>query len=172
MDIILLRRVEKLGQMGDVVNVAPGFFRNFLFPRGLADRATKERIGQFEADKSYIEAENLREKQEAQNVAGRMNNIILTFIRPAGDTGLLYGSVRTQEIATEMNQQGFKIDRTQVLIKQPIKSLGIHKVDLMLHAEVKLEILLNIALTPEEAANQLNKNNTNNKTTEDNVVLN
>lgn len=159
MDIILLRRVEKLGQMGDIVNVAPGFFRNFLFPRGLADRASSTRIAEFESNKAYIEAENLKEKQEAQSVADKMQGVMLTFIRSAGETGLLYGSVRTQEIAVELENQGYKVERTQVSIKQPIKSLGIHKVDIVLHPEVRVEIQLNIALTPEEAENQSAKLN-------------
>lgn len=155
MEIILLRRVEKLGQMGDIVNVAPGFFRNFLFPRGFADRATKDRIDQFQAQRAQIEAQNLKERQEAEKVATKMEGIVLNFVRSAGETGHLYGSIRTTDIVAAMADQKFDVSRNQIVIENPIKTLGIHTAYLVLHPEVKVPLTLNIALSDEEAQAQL-----------------
>lgn len=155
MEIILLRRVEKLGQMGDIVKVAPGFFRNFLFPRGFADRATKDRIQQFEEQKAVIEAQNLKERQEAEKIAAKMEGTILNFVRSAGETGHLYGSIRTSDIVAAMADAKFDVSRNQIVIETPIKTLGVHTVYLVLHPEVKLPLTLNIALSDEEAEAQL-----------------
>jgi large subunit ribosomal protein L9 len=155
MQVILLHRVEKLGQMGDIVNVAPGYFRNYLFPRQFADRATKQRIELFQQQKAHLEAENLKNKQEAEKVARKMDGLTLTFIRTAGETGQLYGSVRTKDIAEEILTQGFTINRNQVFIEHPIKTIGLHQVYVVLHPEVKVPVTLNIALSEEEAMNQM-----------------
>lgn len=154
MQVILLNRVEKLGQMGDVVTVAPGFFRNYLYPRKLADRATKERIAEFASKRALYEAENLKTRQEAEKLAVKMGDVSLTFIRTAGETGHLYGSVRTKDIAEELAKVGYSVNRNQVHIEHPIKTLGIHTVYVILHPEVKVPVTLNIALTEEEAMNQ------------------
>lgn len=154
MEVILLQRVEKLGQMGDVVNVAPGYFRNYLFPRKFADRATKDRLERFKLEKAHLEAENLKNRQEAEKVAKRMEGIGLTFIRSAGDTGQLYGSVRTKDIADEIKTQGFTINSNQVLIEHPIKTIGLHQVYIVLHPEVRVPVTLNIAMSEEEAMAQ------------------
>ena len=157
MDVILLQRVEKLGQMGDIVTVKPGFARNYLIPKGFADRATKERLAHFETMKKQLEADNLKQKQDAEAVAKNMEGLTLTFIRSAGDTGHLYGSVRTQDIAESVIDAGFTIARTQVHIETPIKTLGLHTVYVILHPEVRVNVTLNIAKTDEEARNQLAK---------------
>jgi large subunit ribosomal protein L9 len=155
MQVILLQRVEKLGQMGDIVNVAPGFFRNYLFPRKFADRATKQRIEVFQQQKAQLEADNLKNRKEAETIAKKMEGLSLMFIRSAGETGQLYGSVRTKDIAEEIRQQGFTINRNQVLIEHPIKTIGLHEVYVVLHPEVKVPVTLNIALSEEEAMTQL-----------------
>lgn len=155
MQVILLQRVEKLGQMGDIVNVAPGFFRNYLFPRQFADRATKQRLELFQQQKAQLEADNLKNRQDAEKVAKRMDGLSLMFIRPAGDTGHLYGSVRTKDIADEIRQQGFTISRSQVVIEHPIKTIGLHQVYIVLHPEVRVPVTLNVALSEEEAMNQM-----------------
>jgi LSU ribosomal protein L9P len=158
MDVILLQRVEKLGQMGDIVTVKPGFARNYLIPKGYADRATKERLAHFETMKKQLEAENLKQKQEADAVAKKMEGLTLTFIRSAGETAQLYGSVRPQDIAEGVIDAGFTISRTQVHIETPIKTLGLHTVYVVLHPEVRVAVTLNIAKTEEEARNQLASN--------------
>ena len=155
MEIILLRRVEKLGQMGEIVKVAPGFFRNFLFPRGFADRATKDRIAQFEEQKAVIEAQNIKERQEAEKIAARMEGTTLNFIRSAGETGHLYGSIRTSDVVAAMADAKFDVSRNQIVIETPIKTLGVHTVYLVLHPEVKMPLTLNIALSEAEADAQL-----------------
>lgn len=155
MQVILLQRVDKLGQMGEIVNVAPGYFRNYLFPRKFADRATKQRIEIFQQQKAQLEADNIQNRQEAEKISKRMEGLSLMFIRPAGESGQLYGSVRTKDIADEIRQQGFTINRNQVLIEHPIKTLGLHKVYIVLHPEVKVPVQLNIALSEEEAMTQL-----------------
>lgn len=156
MQVILLRRVEKLGQMGDLVDVKPGFFRNFLFPRGFADRASESKIQWFKEQKAQLEAENLATQKEAETLAAKMSGLTLTFIRPAGETGHLYGSIRTKEIVEAVVEGGFTINRSQVFIEHPIKTLGIHTVYIVLHPDVRAPITLNIALSDDEALAQFN----------------
>ncbi len=151
MQIILLRRVEKLGQMGDVVAVKPGFARNFLLPKGYAVRASKENLAEFEAKRAQLEAENLKHKQDAEKVAAKMNGLSIVIIRAAGESGHLYGSIRPQDVAEQVTKEGFTINRTQVLLDQPIKELGLHKVRIALHPEVAEWITVNVALSEEEA---------------------
>lgn len=155
MDVILLRRVPKLGQMGDIVNVKPGYARNYLVPQGLADRATHERIEHFKHIKAQLEADNLKLKQDADKVATKMEGLTLTFIRTAAETGALYGSISTKEIAKAVTESGFTLTRKQVIIEKPIKSLGLHTIYVDLHPDVIVPVTLNIALTKEEARAQL-----------------
>lgn len=155
MEIILLRRVEKLGQMGDIVSVKAGFARNYLIPQGYADRATKERITYFEKIKKQLEAQNLKERQEAETIAKKMDNLLVTFIRSAGETGNLYGSVRTQDIAQAITEAGYTVTKNQIHIEHPIKTIGIHTIYVVLHPEVKVPVQLNIAMSQAEAQAQL-----------------
>lgn len=158
MEVILKKRIEKLGLMGDVVNVKPGFARNYLLRRGFADIATAEKIAEFENKRVHFEADNLHLKQEAEAVATKMQGLTVQLVRQAGDTGLLYGSVRSKDIVEAMAQQGFTISRDQVHIMQPIKTLGVHSIDIMLHPEVSVPIIIAVAMTAEEAAVLADKN--------------
>jgi large subunit ribosomal protein L9 len=154
MQVILLERIGRLGQMGDVVKVRPGFARNFLLPQGKALRATEENMQHFEKQRTQLEATNLQRKQEAEAVAGKLNGKRFTVIRQAGDTGQLYGSVSTRDVADAVTAGGFTIDRVQVLLDRPIKNLGLHDVRVSLHPEVEIKIAVNVARTEEEAARQ------------------
>jgi len=151
MQVILLERVAKLGQMGDVVDVKPGYARNYLLLQGKALTASKENIAQFEAQKAQLEARNLETKQEAEALAARLDGEKFVVIRQASDGGNLYGSVTTRDAATVATESGFTIDRKQVLIRQPIKELGLHDVEVHLHPEVMVHITLNVARSEEEA---------------------
>ncbi|MBV7393622.1 50S ribosomal protein L9 [Mameliella sediminis] len=151
MQVILLERVAKLGQMGDVVDVKPGYARNYLLLQGKALTASKENIASFEAQKAQLEARNLETKQEAEALAERLDGQKFVVIRSASDGGNLYGSVTTRDAATVATENGFSIDRKQVLIRQPIKELGLHEVEVHLHPEVMVTILLNVARSVEEA---------------------
>ncbi|MEM6576971.1 MAG: 50S ribosomal protein L9 [Pseudomonadota bacterium] len=154
MQVILLERVAKLGQMGDVVDVKPGFARNYLLLQGKALTASKENIASFEAQKAQLEARNLETKTEAEDLASRLDGKQFVVIRQASDGGNLYGSVSTRDAALVATEEGFSIDRKQVVIRQPIKTLGLHPVEISLHPEVVAEITLNVARSSEEAALQ------------------
>lgn len=154
MQIILLERIGRLGQMGDVVKVRDGFARNFLLPQGKALRATKENMARFETERSQLEASNLHRKQEAEAVAKKLNGLSFVVIRQAGDTGQLYGSVSTRDISDAVTAGGFTIDRVQVLLDRPIKTLGLHDVRVSLHPEVQIKVAVNVARTEEEAERQ------------------
>lgn len=151
MQVILLERVAKLGQMGDVVDVKPGFARNYLLLQGKALTASKENIASFEAQKAQLEARNLETKQEAEDMASRLDGKQFVVIRQASDGGNLYGSVSTRDAAIVATEEGFSLDRKQVVIRQPIKTLGLHAVEVHLHPEVEAQITLNVARSPEEA---------------------
>ncbi len=151
MDVILLERVAKLGQMGDVVTVKDGYARNFLLPKGKALRATPENIRHFEAQKAQLEAQNLERKAEAEAVAEKLDGQQFVVIRSASETGALYGSVTTRDAAAAATEGGFTIDRRQVVLARPIKELGLHSVTVVLHPEVEVTIQLNVARSPEEA---------------------
>jgi large subunit ribosomal protein L9 len=151
MQVILLERVAKLGQMGDVVDVKPGFARNYLLLQGKALTASKENIASFEAQKAQLEARNLETKKEAEALADRLGGQQFVVIRQASDGGNLYGSVTTRDAAEVATAEGFTIDRKQVLIRTPIKELGLHDVEVHLHPEVMVTIALNVARSPEEA---------------------
>jgi large subunit ribosomal protein L9 len=154
MQVILLERIGRLGQMGDVVNVKNGFARNFLLPQKKALRATPENLARFEKDRSQLEARNLELKKEAEAVAARLGGQSFIAIRQAGDTGQLYGSVTTRDIAEVVTAGGFSIDRRQVILDRPIKTLGLQGVRIALHPEVIVEVALNVARSQDEAERQ------------------
>ncbi|MGJ5618834.1 50S ribosomal protein L9 [Sulfitobacter sp. MF3-043] len=151
MQVILLERVAKLGQMGDVVDVKPGFARNFLLPQGKALSASKANIEAFEGRKSQLEAQNLESKKEADAMADKLNGQQFIVIRSASDAGALYGSVTTRDAAEAATEAGFTVDRKQVVLTAPIKELGLHDVSVVLHPEVEATIQLNVARSAEEA---------------------
>lgn len=154
MDVILLERIEKLGQMGDIVTVKPGFARNYLLPRKKALRATKDNIAFFEGQKAQLEAENLKRREEAEKVATRLDGMTVIMIRSAGDSGQLYGSVTARDIADGVTAGGVTIDRSQVVMDSPIKALGLHDMRVALHPEVIANVVINVARSEEEAARQ------------------
>ena len=151
MEVILLERVAKLGQMGDVVTVKPGYARNYLPLQGKALTASKENIAQFEAQKAQLEANNLETKKEAEALAQRIDGEVFVVIRSASDGGNLYGSVTPRDVAAVTTEAGYTVERKQVIIPLPIKELGMHNVDIYLHPEVEVQITLNVARSPEEA---------------------
>ena len=151
MQVILLERVAKLGQMGDVVDVKAGYARNFLLPQGKALTASKSNIADFEAQKAQLEARNLETKQEAQDLAGRLDGQQFIVIRQASDGGNLYGSVTPRDAAEAATEAGFSVDKKQIVIISPIKELGLHSVSVKLHPEVDATIQLNVARSEEEA---------------------
>lgn len=154
MQVILLERVEKLGQMGQVVTVKTGYARNYLLPKKKALRATKQNLGFFEAKRVELEANNLKRKAEAEVVGKKMEDTTITLIRQASEVGHLYGSVRSADIAQGLGQNGYQIERSQVQIDTPIKYLGMHQVRIMLHPEVSISINVNVAQSEEEAVVQ------------------
>ena len=151
MQVILLERVAKLGQMGDVVDVKPGYARNFLLPQGKALTASKTNIADFESQKAQLEARNLETKTEAEDLAGRLDGQQFIVIRQASDGGNLYGSVTPRDAADAATEAGFSVDRKQIVITAPIKELGLHAVAVRLHPEVEATIQLNVARSDEEA---------------------
>jgi len=154
MDIILLERVPHLGQMGDVVKVKDGFARNFLLPQKKAMRASKENMAVFERQRAQLEAKNLERRKEAEAVAGKVEGMTVVLIRQAGDTGQLYGSVSVRDIATAIEEAGVTLDRHQVQLERPIKTLGLHSVRVMLHPEVIVTVTANVARSEDEAEAQ------------------
>jgi large subunit ribosomal protein L9 len=155
--VILLERVPKLGQMGEVVNVKPGFARNFLIPQGKALRATKRTLEDFERRRVQLVANNLQAKDEAQKLAGKVNGQSVSILRQAGEAGNLYGSVSARDIAKAFTDSGITLDRAQIRIDAPLKTLGIHEVTVALHPEVEVTVTVNIARTQEEADIQAGK---------------
>ncbi|MYM54179.1 50S ribosomal protein L9 [Thalassovita mangrovi] len=151
MQVILLERVAKLGQMGDVVDVKSGYARNFLLPQGKALTASEANKAKFEADKAQLEARNLETKKEAEALGEKLDGQQFVVIRQASDGGNLYGSVTPRDAADVATAGGFSVDRKQVVIPTPIKELGLHKVDVTLHPEVQVQIELNVARSEEEA---------------------
>jgi large subunit ribosomal protein L9 len=151
MQVILLQRVAKLGQMGDVVDVKSGFARNYLLPQKKALSASKANIQAFEGQKAQLEVQNLETKTEAEVMAAKLNGQQFVVIRSASDSGALYGSVTTRDAAEASTAEGFTVDRKQVVLTAPIKYLGIHAVQVILHPEVEATIELNVARSPEEA---------------------
>jgi large subunit ribosomal protein L9 len=154
MQVILLERIGRLGQMGDVVTVKDGFARNYLLPQGKALRATDANRKRFERERAQLEARDLELKSDAQAVSTKLDGQSFIVIRQAGDTGQLYGSVSTRDIATAISEGGFSIERRQVMLDRPIKTLGLHDVRISLHAEVTPHVMVNVARSPDEAARQ------------------
>ena len=154
MQVILLERVAKLGQMGDVVDVKPGFARNYLLPQGKALSASEKNISDFAARKAQLEAQNLETRKEAEAMADKLNGQQFIVIRQASDSGALYGSVSTRDAAEAATENGFTVERKQVALTRPIKDLGLHDVLVTLHPEVVATIQLNVARSVEEAAPQ------------------
>jgi large subunit ribosomal protein L9 len=151
MKIILLQRVEHLGQMGDVVTVKPGYARNFLLPTKKAMRATAQNVSFFDKQKAQLEATNLKLRSEAESVAKTMENVQIVVIRQASEVGHLYGSVRSQDVSETLTADGYTINRSQVQIISPIKNLGIHNVRVILHPEVSILVSVIVAQSEEEA---------------------
>ena len=157
MQIILLERVPKLGQMGQVVNVKPGYARNFLIPQGKALRATKSTLEDFERRRVQLEANNLQAKDEAQALASKVDGRSVSILRQASETAQLYGSVSARDIAVAFTEAGITLDRQQFQLDEPIKMLGLHKVVVALHPEVEVTVTVNVARSQEEADIQAGK---------------
>jgi large subunit ribosomal protein L9 len=153
-ELILMQRVEKLGQMGEVVKVRPGYARNFLLPKGRAIRANAANLKRFETDRVQLEAQNLKRREEAERVGERVAGLTVTIIRQAGESGSLYGSVSARDIAEGAKAGGLTVNRNQVLLEQPIKMLGLTNVRVELHPEVHINVVVNVARSVEEAERQ------------------
>ncbi len=156
MQVILLERIEKLGQMGDIVSVRDGFGRNYLVPHGKALRATKANLAEFEQRRVHLEAQNLQRKEEATAAAAKIDRRSVLILRQAGEGGQLYGSVNARDIAVAFAEAGVSFSRQQVRLASPLKTLGIHQVRVALHPEVDVTVEVNIARSPEEAEMQAN----------------
>ena len=155
MEVILLERIEKLGQMGDVVNVKAGFARNYLLPQNKALRKTKQNLTHFESQRAQLEAENLTKKTEAEKIADKLKGMKITILRAAGETGQLYGSVTSRDIAETVTESGVSINRYQVILNSALKVLGLEPIRISLHPEVSVEVIANIARNKDEAEQQL-----------------
>jgi large subunit ribosomal protein L9 len=153
-EVILMQRVDKLGQMGERVKVRPGFARNYLLPQGKAIRASKDNLARFERERVQLEAQNIKRREEAERVAERVFGLSVTIIRAAGESGSLYGSVSSRDIADACKVNGLTVDRNQVLLEQPIKTTGIIQVRVELHPEVVIPVGVNVARSQEEADKQ------------------
>ncbi len=154
MEVILLERVAKLGQMGETVKVRDGYARNYLLPLGKALRANEANKKRFESERATLEARNVERRSEAQKIADVLNGKSFVVVRAAGETGQLYGSVAARDVADVLAAEGFNVGRNQIVLNTPIKSIGLHTVELALHAEVEAAIELNVARSAEEAARQ------------------
>lgn len=155
MQVILMQRIEKLGQMGDVVSVKPGFARNYLLPQKKAMRATEDNLARFEAQRAQLEAENLKRREEAERVARDLEGMTVTVIRQAGEGGQLYGSVNARDVADAVTAKGVTVARGQIDLGAVIKALGLHKVRVRLHPEVIVTVTANVARSEDEAQMQL-----------------
>ncbi len=153
-ELILMQRIEKLGQMGDIVRVKPGYARNYLLPQRMATRANKANRELFEQQRVQLEAQNLRRREEAERLAERIGQMAVVIIRQASDSGSLYGSVSVRDIAEACVAGGLTVTRQQVILEQPIKSLGLSAVRVVLHPEVSISVTANVARSPEEAEKQ------------------
>jgi large subunit ribosomal protein L9 len=153
-EVILLERVEKLGQMGQVVRVRPGFARNYLLPQKKALRATKANLAVFEKQRAQLEAQNLKRKAEAEQMAKKFGDVTVVIVRQAGESGQLYGSVAARDIADAVTAAGYTVEKRQIVLDKPIKTLGLHKVRVVLHPEVSVTVTANVAQSEEEAEMQ------------------
>jgi large subunit ribosomal protein L9 len=151
MEVILLERIEKLGQMGDVVNVKTGYARNYLLPQSKALRATPENRENFESRRADLEAANAERRSDAEKAAGNIEGTSVVLVRQASDAGQLYGSVRPRDIANALNEQGANIERNQIKLDSPIKTIGLHTVRIAVHPEVVVEVTANVARSQDEA---------------------
>ena len=154
MDVILLERIAKLGQMGDTVTVKDGYARNFLLPQGKALRANKANMAHFESQRAHLEARNLERKNEAEAVSEKLSGNTYVAVRSAGETGQLYGSVAARDIVAILEEEGFSVGRSQIELRAPIKIIGLHNVIIALHPEVEAEITMNVARSEDEAVRQ------------------
>lgn len=154
MEVILLERVARLGQIGDSVRVKDGYARNFLLPRGKALRATEANKKRFENQRAQLEARNLELRKEAEAVGEKLDGQAFVLIRQAGESGVLYGSVAARDVAEALTAGGFSVNRQQIVLHTPIKSLGLHSIPVALHPEVEVSVTLNVARSPEEAERQ------------------
>jgi large subunit ribosomal protein L9 len=154
MDVVLLERIESLGQMGEVVSVKNGYARNYLLPQGKAQRATAANLASFEDRRVELEARNLERRTEAMGVSTSMADATFVVIRQAGESGQLYGSVQARDVVEGLDGAGFKIDRNQVVLNRPIKALGLHPVQINLHPEVHVDVIANVARSEAEAERQ------------------
>ena len=155
MQIILLERIEKLGQMGDLVNVKPGYARNYLLPQGKALRANKANMERFESERAQREADNLTKRSEAETEAKKMEGLAVNMVRAASEMGQLFGSVTSRDIAEAVTEAGFTISRSQVIMERAIKTLGLTDTRIRLHPEVSVSVIVNIARSLAEAETQL-----------------
>lgn len=151
MEVILLERIENLGQMGDVVSVKPGYARNFLLPRKKALRATEDNRRHFEDQRAQLETQNLENRNEAEKVGKKLESLVVSLVRQAGEAGQLYGSVNARDIAIDVTAAGFTVSRQQVRLDHPIKALGLYKIKVSLHPEVTVTVIANVARSAEEA---------------------
>jgi len=153
-DLILLERVDKLGQMGQIVKVKPGYARNYLLPQKKAMRATKENLAYFETQRAQLEANNLERRSEASQVGAKLEGLTVVVIRQAGESGQLYGSVAARDISDAVTKAGFTVDKRQIVLDRPIKTLGLHRLRVMLHPEVSVTVTANVAQSEEGARMQ------------------
>ena len=153
-DLILLERVDKLGQMGQIVKVKPGYARNYLLPQKKALRATKDNLAYFETQRAQLEANNLHRKSEASEVGTKLEGLTVVIIRQAGESGQLYGSVAARDIAEAVTKAGFTVDKRQIVLERPIKTLGLHRLRVMLHPEIGVTITANVAQSEDGARMQ------------------
>ena len=153
-EVILLQRVDHLGQMGDVVKVRPGYARNYLLPQGKAIRANEANRSRFDRERAQLEAQNIKRREEAERLSERMDGLAVVLIRQAGDSGSLYGSVSPRDVSQAVTEAGFTISRQQVSLAHPIKSLGLYEVKVELHPEVTVPVIVNVARSAEEAERQ------------------
>ena len=154
MELILLERVAKLGQMGDIVSVRDGYARNYLLPQGKAIRANAANKARFEAERAQLEARNIEAKAEAEALAERIGEKTVILIRAASETGQMYGSVSTRDLADSLTDDGVSINRNQISLERPIKSIGMHSVTVILHPEVEITVTANVARSQDEAERQ------------------
>jgi large subunit ribosomal protein L9 len=151
MQVVLLERVEKLGQMGDVVTVRDGYARNYLLPQGKALRSTKANLARFERERAQLETRNLEQKKEAEAVAAKLDGQRFVIIRQAAESGALYGSVAARDVAEAATEAGFSVERRQIVLDRPVKELGLHPIRVVLHPEVGATVTVNVARSREEA---------------------
>lgn len=170
MEVILLERVEKLGLMGEVVNVKPGYARNYLLPRKKALRATKANLAQFDTQRTQFEAANIQKRDEAKTIGSKLDGLVVALVRQASDSDQLYGSVTTRDIAVEITDAGFTIDKNQVQLDHPIKTVGLHSVTVRLHPEVSVSVTANVARTVDEANAQARGERPGGMDDEDDIV--